>query len=142
MKKNKKTGTAYKAVRNNLYIMGLAMRICPLRVVSSGIRAGLDQFEYLFFSGYFMKKVLSLIETGGSFQEILLFLAFTVGLFFLVFLYNGWYDNLLLPVTDVKIYQGLYRTLYQKAGNNDLSCFENSEFYNRYMMAMAQSDQR
>ncbi len=142
MKKTKKTGTVVQAVRNNLYIMGFALRICPSRVVFSGIRSGLDQFEYLFFSGYFLKKVLSLIETGGSFQEILLFLAFTVGLFFLVFLYNGWYDNLLLPVTDVKIYQGLYRTLYQKAGNNDLSCFENSEFYNRYMMAMAQSDQR
>ena len=142
MKKTKKTGTVVQAVRNNLYIMGFALRICPSRVVFSGIRSGLDQFEYLFFSGYFLKKVLSLIETGGSFQEILFFLAFTVGLFFLVFLYNGWYDNLLLPVTDVKIYQGLYRTLYQKAGNNDLSCFENSEFYNRYMMAMAQSDQR
>lgn len=140
--KRKKAGTAVQAVKNNLYIMGFAWRICPARVFASGIRAGLDQFEYLFFSGYFMKKVLALIETGGSFQEILNFLLFTVGLFFLVFLYNGWYDNLLLPITDVKIYQGLYRTLYQKAGNNDLSCFENSDFYNQYMMAMAQSDQR
>lgn len=139
--KIKKSGAA-QTLKNNLYIMGFARRICPARVFASGVRAGLDEFEYLFFSGYFIKKVLSLIETGGSFQEILFFLGFTVGLFFLVFLYNGWYDNLLVPVTDVKIYQGLYRTLYQKAGNDDLSCFENSDFYNQYMMAMAESDKR
>ena len=139
--KIKKSGAA-QTLKNNLYIMGFARRICPARVFASGVRAGLDEFEYLFFSGYFIKKVLSLIETGGSFQEILFFLGFTVGLFLLVFLYNGWYDNLLVPVTDVKIYQGLYRTLYQKAGNDDLSCFENSDFYNQYMMAMAESDKR
>lgn len=139
--KIKKSG-AVQTLKNNLYIMGFARRICPARVFASGVRAGLDEFEYLFFSGYFIKKVLSLIETGGSFQEILFFLGFTVGLFFLFFLYNGWYDNLLVPVTDVKIYQGLYRTLYQKAGNDDLSCFENSDFYNQYMMAMAESDKR
>ena len=140
--KRKKTGTAAQAVRNNLYIMGLAWHICPGRVLACGIHFGLVQFDYLFFSGFFLKKVLSLIETGGSFQEVLAFLCLTVGVFFLVFLYNEWYENLLVPVTDVKIYQGLYRTLYQKAGNNDLSCFEDSDFYNRYMMAMADSDQR
>lgn len=142
MKKDKKYASLTQAVKNNLYIMGFALRICPARVLACGVRSGLDKFEYLFFSGYFLKKVLALIETGGSFQDILKFLGFTVGLFFLVFLYNGWYDNLLVPVTDVKIYQGLYRTLYQKAGNHDLACFEDSDFYNKYMMAMAQSDQR
>lgn len=129
-------------LKNNLYIMRFALQISPARVLACGVRTGLKEFEYLFFSGYFMKNVLALIETGGSFQELLRFLGLTVGLFFFVFLYNGWYDNLLAPVTDVKIYQGLYRALYRKAGNNDLACFEDSDFYNRYMMAMAQSDQR
>lgn len=141
-KKIAKKGTASQAIKNNLYIMGFAWRICPLRVISNGIYYGLGQFEYLFFSGFFMKKVLSLIENGGSFQGILSFTMLTAGLFGLIFLYNSWYENYLVPVTDVKVYQGLYHTLYQKAGNVDLSCFEDSDFYNRYMMAMADSDKR
>ncbi len=141
-KKTAGKGTAFRAIKNNLYIMGFAWRICPLRVAANGIYYGLEQFEYLFFSGFFMKKVLSLIENGGSFQEILAFALITAGLFGAVCLFNGWYVNYLTPVTDVKVYQGLYHALYQKAGNADLSCFEDSDFYNRYMMAMADSDKR
>lgn len=137
-----KSGNIKQTTRNNLYIMKFAWHLCPGRVLASGVRFGLNEFENLFFSGFFMKKVLSLIETGGSFQDILIFLGLTVGLFFLIFLFNGWYENLLVPITDVKIYQGLYRTLYKKAGNNDLACFEDSDFYNQYMLAMADSDQR
>lgn len=141
-KKATGSGTVLSAVKNNLYIMKFACRICPGRVISNGIFYGLEQFEYLFFSGYFMRKVLSLIEEGGSFQEVLGFAMFTAGVFGVVFLFNSWYENYLTPVTDVKIYQGLYHILYQKAGNADLSCFEDADFYNRYMMAMADSDKR
>ena len=42
MKKTKKTGTVVQAVRNTLYIMGFALRICPSRVVFSGIRSALS----------------------------------------------------------------------------------------------------
>lgn len=129
-------------IKNNLYIMKLAYRLSPSRVLFAGLHFGLARFEYLFFAGFFMKKVLSLIETGGSFQELFLFLCFTTALFFVIFVFNGWYENLLVPVTDVRLYQGLYRMLYEKAGNADLSCFEDSDFYNRYMMAMADSDKR
>lgn len=135
-------GTVLQAIKNNWYLMGFAWRICPLRVVSNGIYYGLEQFEYLYFSGFFMKKVLSLIENGGSFHEILVFTMSTAWLFGVVLLFNSWYVNYLTPVTDVKIYKGLYHVLYQKAGNADLSCFEDSDFYNRYMMAMADSDKR
>ena len=141
-KKATGSGTVLSAVKNNLYIMKFAWRICPGRVISNGIFYGLEQFEYLFFSGYFMRKVLSLIEEGGSFQEVLGFAMFTAGVFGVVFLFNSWYENYLTPVTDVKIYQGLYHILYQKAGNADLSCFEDADFYNRYMMAMADCDKR
>lgn len=138
----KKSGAAGRTIRNNLYIMGFAWRICPERVLCCGVYFGLDHFEYLFFSGFFMKKVLSLSETGGSLKEIFTFIGLTAALFLLIFLFNGWYQNLLVPVTDVKVYQGLYRTLYEKAGNDDLACFENSDFYNKYMLAMADSNER
>ncbi len=138
----KQKNTFRRTLSNNLFIFGLAFRISPKRVICHGVHYGLDQFEYLFFAGFFMKKVLSLIETGGSFPQVLLFLGLTVGTFFLIFLYNSWYDAFLVPVTDVDIYQGLYHRLYAKANNADLSCFEDSDFYNRYLMAMADSDKR
>ncbi len=138
----KKQGTIRQTVSNNLYIMKFAWHLSHKRVLFSGVYYGLGQFELLFFSGYFMKKVLSLIETGTSFPEVLQFLGFTSGLFLIVVLFNSWYENLLVPTTDVTLYQGLHHILYEKAGNADLSCFEDSDFYNRYMMVMTDSDQR
>lgn len=138
----KKQNTIRQTINNNLYIMKFTWRLSPRRVLFSGIYYGLGQFEYLFFSGYFIKKVLSLIETGASFPEVLLFLGFTAGLFLIIVIFNSWYENLLVPTTDVELYHGLCHTLYEKAGNADLSCFEDSDFYNRYMMAMTDSDQR
>lgn len=138
----KKQSTIRQTVSNNLYIMKFAWHLSPRRVFFSGVYYGLGQFEYLFFSGYFIKKVLSLIETGAGFSEVLLFLGLTAGLFLIIVLFNSWYENLLVPTTDVELYHGLCHTLYEKAGNADLSCFEDSDFYNRYMMAMADSDQR
>lgn len=138
----KKRESIHQTLSNNLYILRFAWHLSPRRVLFSGVYYGLAQFEYLFFSGYFVKKILSLIETGGSFPEILLFLGLTAGLFLAVVLFDSWYENLLVPVTDVELYHGLCHTLYEKAGNADLSCFEDSDFYNRYMMAMTDSDQR
>lgn len=39
--------------------------------------------------------------------DILLFIGFTTGLFLLIVLFNSWYDNLLVPTTDVALYHGL-----------------------------------
>lgn len=138
----KKQGTIRQTVSNNLYIMKFAWHLSHKRILFAGVYYGLDRFEYLFFSGYFIKKILSLIEGGASFLEVLQFLGFTAGLFLFVVLFNSWYENLLVPTTDVELYQGLHHILYEKAGNADLSCFEDSDFYNRYMMAMTDSDQR
>jgi len=138
----KKNGSLYRTLSNNLYIMKFAWRLCPQRVLSSGIHFALNRFEFLYFSGFFMKRVLGLMETGGSYGDILSFVAFTLLLFLIISLFNNWYENVQKPITDVRVYKGLYHTLYEKACNAELSCFEDSEFYNRYMMAMENSDKR
>ena len=43
------------------------------------------------------------------------------------------------PVTDVKLYDGINTMLYDKACQVDMRCFEDSEFYNEYMMAVSQA---
>lgn len=140
--RTKRSIHAGRTVKNNLYIMGFALRICPRRVILTGVSQALTQFESLYFSGYFIKKVLSLIEEGSGLREPAAFSLFTAALCGLIFLFNGWFENVLVPVTDVTIYQGLCHTLYKKASNADLACFEDSDFYNRYMMVMADSDKR
>ena len=87
-----------------------------------------------------MKKLVSMLEENRSYPEILGFLAGTIGLFFFLSLFENWYEERLKPLADVDVYQGLYRRLYEKVCNMELACFEDSEFYNRYLLAMEDTD--
>lgn len=131
-----------KIVKNNFYIMKFAWKLCPKRIACEGIWRALNYFEWLFFSGVFMKKIIAMIEKKSSFDKIIFFVMLTVVVFFFVNLFNSWYDNCIKPQTDIDVYKGLYQKLYKKAQNADLSCFENSDFYDRYMMALEDADQR
>lgn len=45
-------------------------------------------------------------------------------------------ENVFAPISDMNIYQKLYRKLFAKVRNVELSCFEDADFYNKYTMAM------
>lgn len=49
---------------------------------------------------------------------------------------------MIVPFTDNKIYRELYKKLYAKARNVELSCFEDADFYNKYTMALDGSAQK
>lgn len=55
---------------------------------------------------------------------------------FFINLYRDYVENVVVPLTDAKIYHGVYQKLYKKARNVELRCYENADFYNRYTMAL------
>ena len=131
-----------KTITNNVYIMKFACKLSSERIIFSGIWRALYFFEWLFFSGYFMKKIVYMIEGNSAFGEVLYFILFTVGIFLIVNLFNSWYENWLKQQTEIEVYQGLYKKLYKKAQNADLACYENHLFFDKYMMAIADADKR
>jgi len=145
MKKRAKKGkeeNIITSISNNWYMMKLAVRICPKRVLCSGLSEALGYFSWLFISGFFSRYLISLVEQEKSYGETSTFLIICVVLFFCIKLYDSWYEERLKPVADVEVYQGLCKELYNKACNVELSCFEDSEFYNRYLLALEEADQR
>ncbi|MCR5723038.1 MAG: ABC transporter ATP-binding protein/permease, partial [Lachnospiraceae bacterium] len=47
-----------------------------------------------------------------------------------------------IPICKTKINKELFKKLFKKASNVELECFENSEFYDKYTLAMEKSDER
>lgn len=131
-----------KIVSNNIYIMNLSYRISPKRIIYSGLWRAMYFFEWIFFSGYFMKKIVYMIEGDCGIEEIIKFIFITVGIFLFINIFNSWYENVVKPESEIEVYHGLYSKLYQKAQNADLSCYENHAFYDKYMMAIADADKR
>lgn len=119
-------------VRNYFYIIKLMWRISRKRVVCTGLRKGLGQFEYLFFHGFFLRKVLVFLEAGSSYREVAVFLFQVAVLFLFVSIFNSWYENRLIPVTDVEVNKGLYHLFQEKACNVDMALYDDEVYFDKY----------
>ena len=108
-----------RAVANNLFAMNLLGKICPSMVVHKCISCFLGYFEWI------MVFVVIVASVEG-----------------LMALYDRVLVGRIFPVNQAVINRGLYRKLFRKSRNVELSCFEDSDFYDRYTLAMERADER
>ncbi len=131
-----------QAIRNNLYAMHLLWKICPSRVIHEAITRLLGYFEWLFYSAFFMRYVIKSLETNQEFSAIMTFLCITVAVFASSSLYSSYVKGKVTPITNIIVTKGLNKILFRKSRNVEISCFEDSEFYNKYTLAMEKADER
>lgn len=146
MKKNdrkKKDKLSFAAtMKNSWFAMKLAGTICPSFIVHSFILWLIGQSEWVFFDGVFMKVIVNALSEGRDFKSILSFILICAAIFCLLAIYTGYVDNVVFPLKTNRLYGGIYKKLYAKAKNVELSCYEDPDFYNRYTMAMDGAEQK
>ena len=128
--------------QNNLYIMRFAAKLCRARVLLTGVSLGLTIFSSVFFNTYFLRDIVAMLESKADLEVVARYLLFVTLLYLVVHVFTGWYDNCLKPVSETEVYKGLYKTLYHKARSVEMGCFEDSDFYNNYILAMEKCDVR
>lgn len=126
----------FAALRNNIYAMQLGSEISHSRVLHALFVKLFHYFEWIFFSAYFLKYIVNALDTGQDAKSIFMFILICGAVFFGINLYRDYVENVVVPLTNAKIYHGVYLRLYKKARNVELRCYENADFYNRYTMAM------
>ena len=131
-----------RVVANNLFAMNLLGKICPSMVVHKCISCFLGYFEWLFYSAFFMRYVIDSLSNGDSFRKIMVFVVIVASVEGLMTLYDRVLVGRIFPVNQAVINRGLYRKLFRKSRNVELSCFEDSDFYDRYTLAMERADER
>jgi len=124
------------ALQNNIYVIRRGMEICPSRVAHALIIKIFYYFDWIFFTAYFLRHIVNALDTGEEAKEIFFFVLICGVLFFFINLYRDYVENVVVPLTDARIYEGVYLRLYRKARNVELRCYENADFYNRYTMAL------
>jgi len=136
MDKKQKEISNMASIKNNIFAMKLAWGISRGNVSHRLALSILEYFEWVFYSTIFMRYIINAFERKMSFQGILVFILLCGATFALVGLYRSYVNNVCFPLNDTRTYEGLSLKLYDKAGNVELGCFEDSEFYNRYTMAI------
>ena len=146
MKKNdkkKKEKLSFAAtMKNSWFAMKLTAAICPSFIVHTFILWLIGQSEWVFFDGVFMKVIVNALSEGRDFKSILSFILICAAIFCTLAIYTGYVDNVVFPLKTNRLYGGIYKKLYAKAKNVELSCYEDPDFYNRYTMAMDGAEQK
>lgn len=125
-----------RALNNIIYSIRLMWGIRKGTVLHSALTKAFDYIGWVFYSYFFIRYMVGAIQEGESFYHILRFILISGGFFIVVTLYYSYIQGAYIPMVGTIIYQKLYRKLYQKAGNVELRCFEDSSFYNRYTLAV------
>jgi ATP-binding cassette, subfamily B, bacterial len=126
---------AINALANNFLLLGMVWRISRSRVVLSFLKSMLGFGSWVFFTVVFMKYLFGAAEMKRGFPEVALFVAATlVGMLF-ISLFESWFTNRFVPVTNQELQYRLNRQLFEKATSVDISCYEDPEFYTSYTKA-------
>lgn len=141
-KEKKEAKSRSRALKNNFYALRLLWEISPRLFLHNCIMQILGYFEWLFYSAFFMRFVIDALETEKELQYILTFLGVTITVFAGMSLYNNYVDGKVIPEETAVVYGKLNLKLFQKATNVELSCFEDSEFYNKYTLAAERAPER
>ncbi|WP_022931747.1 ABC transporter ATP-binding protein [Treponema bryantii] len=138
--KEKKFKSRIRAVQNNFFALRLVWKMCPGPVVHMAIARLLYYFGWLFYSAFFMRYVINALQTGETFKAIMIFIGITVAVFASMALYNSFIQGYVAPLANASLNKQLYQKLFKKARNVELECFENSDFYDKYTLAMKNAD--
>ena len=134
MKKEKSfTG---RIIRNNLYAMKEAMEISKRRVLCSLLKRLIEYLIWVFYSAFFVRYILDALEQEKPLKEVLTAILLIGGVSLVLELFLYYCSNVWFPAWDVTIFHALYKKVYKKAENVEISCYENREFYDKFSTAV------
>lgn len=140
--KAKKNNNKRNFIANNIYMLKLIAKISPLRVAATFFNTFAVFFSRLFFNIFFLENLVDAIQGEKGFYDIVIFVTIFMGVFLLIQLYQSWYYNRYLSLSDLKITKEMNMLLYKKVLEVDISCFENKDFYDKYTVAASEASSR
>ncbi|MCL2018722.1 MAG: ABC transporter ATP-binding protein/permease [Oscillospiraceae bacterium] len=136
-KKEKKKDISLKqAAINNIYAVKLLWRASRKSVIHMGLSEFFGHMTWMFFSVFFIRYIADAIQNDTPFMTIFTYITAVAAVMLFLSLYNSYAANIVRPLEDVKVYSRLYSEIYKKAENVELSCYEDSGFYDKYTMAV------
>lgn len=131
-----------ETLKNAWYALALGSSISKSIVIHSFFLWLVGYCEWVFFDGIFMRKIVDALDQGRGFRPIFLFILLSGLAFCAASVYTNYVENVVYPLETNRLFGGIYRKLYEKAKNVELRCYEDSDFYNRYTMAMDGAEEK
>lgn len=132
----------YSVLKNNLYILKQIHTASPGRIALNLVVIILKSISNVFFDVYMLRYVINGIQKGLQFKNILLFILVIAVYHLFLCVFENYYNEIFTPVSNQKIYKHIQKNIFSKAASVELSCFENPQFYDKYVKAISEASKR
>ena len=152
MKKEKKTKEKEKekkkklpldrTIKNNLFALRAIRMGSPLYLtvyLGSSLVYGILDF---LSEGYLLRRIVNGIDSGESIWSIMRFVIIIGIISAIVYVLLSWFWNVISPVEQRKVGAYIEKMLFRKSAQVELACYENPEFYDKYVKAMDEAYDR
>lgn len=91
---------------------------------------------------YFRNAMFNALDTSERFRDVAVFILALALFYVIVFIPDHIYNLILNPILENKLRYRMHAELYRKAQAMDLACYDDPDFYNQFVWAMRESDNR
>ena len=91
---------------------------------------------------YFRNAMFNALDTSEQFMDVAIFIIALAVFYLIVFIPDHIYNLILNPILENKLRYRMHAELYRKAQSMDLACYDDPDFYNQFVWAMRESDNR
>ena len=91
---------------------------------------------------YFRNAMFNALDTSDRFGDVAVYILVLALFYVIVFIPDHIYNLILNPILENKLHYRMHSELYRKAQAMDLACYDDPDFYNQFVWAMRESDNR
>lgn len=141
MKKTKFSQNPVKVWKNLWFMVQYVVKYIPSYIFVTLVE-GVGRGFWHIFGVLFMKYLFDAVESGLDFATVMFWTVLWL-VYQLVFeLFNKWRLKVYVPKAKLVLHEKIQNELYIKARNLDQSCYDDPEFYNDFIWAIRESDER
>lgn len=130
----------FKAVMSDtLLALKLSFKHAPLACTVMLLSYLMDSVIYFISGTYALKYIIDSYESGISFEVVAKTVIFLVAIPALIQLITDFVVELTWSLGSNKISVSIHKSIFEKNTQVELACFENPEFYDKYVKASAET---
>lgn len=130
-----------KLIYNNLRMMKYIVEFCPSQIPIVIFESIIKSIQAI-MGTLLLKYTMDAIGLYNSFDKVIFIIIFFLIINIGLSLITTWIDQDIIPVNFQTITGKMQLLLFDKANSLDLDCYENTTYYNKFLIAREQAESR
>ena len=131
-----------RVLQNNLFMLGLIRKAAPSYIVIDVVLDLLWSVIEFFSGSFLLKVVVDHLGDGGDPATLAWFIGGMFVIHVTVFFAQQAFWQIYAPISQRKLSMAIRTALYTQMRAVELSCYENPEYYEKYVKAMNEAEDR